>query len=401
MTKTASAISRRLQSSPLPPSLRSAIDAFVVMDVMREANASEARGSDIIHMEVGQPGTPAPRLVREAAKRALYRSPLGYTDALGLPELRERIAKYYRDLHKLDISPARIVVTTGSSAGFVLAFLTLLDPGAGLALPEPGYPCYRQIARVLGLKPIPVPARTEDCFVPTPDALRNAFNQRGAKAVLLASPANPTGTMLTPPQLAALIDVAKHSGCWFISDEIYHGLTYTKPAATALSYSEDAIVINSFSKYFSMTGWRIGWMVVPEGLVRVVERLAQNLYISPPALSQVGAIAAFDATEELEENKAVYAKNRAMLLEELPKIGLHEIAPADGAFYLYADIRHLTDDSSGFVGKMLREIGVATTPGVDFDEEDGRHFVRFSYAGRFERVCEAVQRLKSWRLPPR
>jgi len=363
------------------------------MDVMREANARHAAGGDIIHMEVGQPGTPAPRLVREAVTREMARGALGYTDALGLPELRERIARHYREAHKLDVSPGRIVVTTGSSAGFVLAFLALLDPGDGLALPQPGYPCYRQIARVLGLKPVTLQARAESRFMPTPEDVSLAFSEGGARAILLASPANPTGAMLPAADLAALIEATPG---WFISDEIYHGLTYSGAAATALSFSQNAIVINSFSKYYSMTGWRIGWMVVPEGLARVFERLAQNLYIAPPTISQVGALAAFDAVEELEAYKAVYAQNRAMLLEELPRAGFDRLAPADGAFYLYADVGNLTDDSESFVKRILKETGVAVTPGIDFDEAGGRHFVRFSYAGQLADMREAARRLRVW-----
>ncbi len=380
---------------PLAPSLRSAIGAFVVMDVMREANARQAAGEDVVHMEVGQPGTPAPRLVREAAARAIGTSALGYTDALGLPALRERIARHYRDAYNVEISPERIVVTTGSSAGFVLAFLALLDQGDGVALPQPGYPCYRQIARVLGLKPVPMPARAKSRFMPSAEDLSAAFCE-GARAVVLASPANPTGATLSAAHLGRLVQAARNYGAWFISDEIYHGLSYAGPAPTALAISGEAVVINSFSKYYSMTGWRIGWMAVPQRLVRVFERLAQNLYISPPAISQVAALAAFDATEELESYKAVYARNREMLLTELPRAGFDRLAPADGAFYLYADASALTDDSEAYLQRMLRETGVAATPGIDFDEEEGRHFIRFSYAGPFERMLEAARRLQAW-----
>jgi aspartate/methionine/tyrosine aminotransferase len=381
----------------LEPSLRSCIEAFVVMDIMREANARQTAGEDIVHMEVGQPGTPAPRLAREAVMRAISQSPLGYTDALGLPALRERIACHYHAAYGLNITADRIVVTTGSSAGFILSFLALLDTGGGIALPQPGYPCYRQIARVLGLNPIYLPARAENRFMPKAADLRLAFRESGARATLIASPANPTGAVLQAPELKALVQAAQEFGAWFISDEIYHGLTYTAPAATALSFWDEAIVINSFSKYFSMTGWRIGWMVVPGRLIRVFERLAQNLFIAPPAVSQVGALAAFDAVEELEAYKAVYAKNREMLLEELPKAGFGALAPADGAFYLYADIAHLTDDSEIFARNMLKEIGVAATPGIDFDEAQGRHFMRFSYAGTTDDMREAARRLRGWR----
>ncbi len=394
--RTAASFTTAAEGDRLTPSLRSGIEAFVVMDVMREANARQVAGEDIVHMEVGQPGTPAPRLVREAVIKEIGRGPLGYTDALGLPSLRERIARHYRDTHGCDISPTRIVITTGSSAGFILAFLALLDPGDKIALPQPGYPCYRQIARVLGLDPVYLSARADGLYKPSIEDLRLAFQVSGARAVLLASPANPTGTTLSATGLSGLIRVAKDAQRWFISDEIYHGLTYSAPATTALAFWDDAIVINSFSKYFSMTGWRIGWMVVPERFIRVFERLAQNLYIAPPTVSQAGALAAFEASEELEAYKSVYARNREMLLEELPKAGFGALAPADGAFYLYADIARLTGDSEALVRQMLQEIGVAATPGIDFDEVMGRHFIRFSYAGTFERMREAARRLISW-----
>ncbi len=380
----------------LSPSLRSSIGAFVAMDFMRDASARQAAGEDIIHMEVGQPSTPAPRPVREAAINEIAKGTLGYTDALGHPALRERIAKHYRDIYRLDIPAARIVVTTGSSAGFILAFLGLLDPGDGIALPQPGYPCYRQIAKVLGLRPVYLPARARSRFVPRAQDLQLALSSGGARAALLASPANPTGTMLSAAELQSLVQTARNLQSWFISDEIYHGLTYTAPAATALSFWDEAIVINSFSKYYSMTGWRVGWMVVPERLIRVFERLAQNLFIAPPTVSQLAALAALDATGELEAYKANYARNREMLLDELPKAGFGELAPADGAFYLYANVSALTDDSDGFVGRMLKETGVAATPGIDFDEDEGSHFIRFSYAGAFENMREAARRLRVW-----
>ena len=384
----------------IPPSLRSGISAFVAMDFMRDASARQAAGEDIIHMEVGQPGTPAPRLVREAAMKEMAGAALGYTDALGHPSLRERIARHCRDTYGLDIAPSRIVVTTGSSAGFILAFLALLDPGDGIALPTPGYPCYRQIAQVLGLRPVYLPARAESRFVPRAEDLRLAIAGGEARAVLHSEPRKPNGHDAFRGQ--SLKDWCTSPGmsrCWFISDEIYHGLTYSGPAATALSFWDEAIVINSFSKYYSMTGWRVGWMVVPERLIRVFERLAQNLYIAPPTVSQLGALAAFDATEELEAYKAAYARNREMLLNELPDAGFGKLAPADGAFYLYADIANLTGDSEAFVRRMLNEIGVAATPGIDFDEAEGRHFVRFSYAGTFENMREAARRLKDWSRP--
>ncbi len=381
---------------PAPPARRSGIDPFIVMDVMRAANEREAVGHDIIHMEVGQPGTPAPRAVIEAAKAALDSERLGYTEALGLPALRARIARHYKDHYGVAVSPERVVVTTGSSAGFIIAFLTLLDPGARMALPAPGYPCYRHILKALGAEPVPIETTADTRWAPVPAHLEALAAEGGLAGLLLASPANPTGTMLTGPALADLCAACDRLGLWFVSDEIYHGLDYTEPAQTALAHLDTAIVINSFSKYFSMTGWRIGWMVVPEGLLRAVERIAQNLYISPPTLSQHAAIAAFDAGEDLEALKAVYARNRDLLLEALPKAGFTEILPADGAFYLYADVGRLTNDSVEFASRMLTEAGVAATPGVDFDPDRGSRYLRFSYAGRTDDMAEAARRLRNW-----
>jgi aspartate/methionine/tyrosine aminotransferase len=375
---------------------RSDIAPFIVMDVMRQAAAAEAAGRDIVHMEVGQPATPAPRAAREAVKRALDSDNLGYTLALGLDPLRERIARLYRDWYGIDVSPERVVVTSGSSGAFVLAFLALFDVGAKVALPAPGYPCYRHILTALGASPVTIETGPEARWMPTDADIERVASQCNLAGLLLASPANPTGTMLEPARLAGIASLARQRGLWLISDEIYHGLTWGVPQATALQFTDQAIVINSFSKYFSMTGWRVGWMVVPAGLVRTVERLAQNLYISPPAISQVAALGAFDGLDELEANKRVYAANRQLLLDELPKANLGEIVPADGAFYLYADVSRFTNDSLAFAKSMLDEAGVAATPGVDFDEARGRRYIRFSYAGATDRMAEAARRLQGW-----
>ncbi len=378
-------------------SARSAIDSFIVMDVMNRAAAREAAGARVIHMEVGQPATPAPLAAREAAKAAIDASALGYTLALGTAPLRERIARHYRETYGVSIPPGRVVVTTGSSAGFVLAFLALFDTGARVALPEPGYPCYRHILSALGQVPVGIETGPATRWMPTAAAIDAlAQSNEGLDGVLIASPANPTGTMLEPLRLREIAELCKARGIWFISDEIYHGLTYERRAETALSYSDEAIVINSFSKFFSMTGWRVGWMIVPERLVRPIERLAQNLYIAPPAISQVAALASFESCHELEANAAVYAANRALLLEALPRLGFRDIVPADGAFYLYCDVAHWTDDSLAFAGEMLDAIGVAVTPGIDFDPKRGRHFIRFSYAGATADMEEAVRRLSQW-----
>ncbi len=376
------------------PARRGSISPFVVMDIMRAANERQVHGENVIHMEVGQPGTPAPRAAREAAKAAIDTDVLGYTDALGNFPLRERIARHYRETYGVAVGPERIVITTGSSAGFVLAFLALFDTGARILLPEPGYPCYRNIVRVLGMEPVPLTVNHAVRWMPAPPLLSSAARADG---LLFASPANPTGTMLDSTGLAEVCAWCRAQGVVLISDEIYHGLSYDAPAQTALTYDDGAIVINSFSKYYSMTGWRIGWMVVPAHLIRTVERLAQNLYISPAAISQIAALAAFDALEELEANKTVYATNREFLLSELPSAGFHAFAPADGAFYLYSDISHLTGDSEGFVRRMLAETGVAATPGNDFDTALGAQFVRFSYSGATAAMEEAVRRLRDWR----
>ena len=374
---------------------RSVIDPFIVMDVMAAANAREARGEGVIHMEVGQPGTPAPRAALERARDALARDRLGYTEALGLPALRERIARHMNERYGVSVSPARVVVTSGSSAGFVLAFLALLDPGDALGLPSPGYPCYRQILKALGCRATLLPSTADARWMPTAADVERLARD-GAAGLLLASPNNPTGTMATGNRLEELAAACRREDLWLISDEIYHGLEYDAPADTALQHWDEAIVVNSFSKYFSMTGWRIGWLVVPEALVRPLERLAQNLYISPPAISQHAALGAFDAIDELEAIKAVYAENRALLLNELPDAGLPTLLPADGAFYLYADVSHLTDDSATFATSMLAEIGVAITPGIDFDPERGRDYVRLSYAGPHQAMAEAVSRIRNW-----
>ena len=375
---------------------RSAVSSFIVMDVMREAAAREAAGHSVIHMEVGQPGTPAPRAARDAAARALETQSLGYTLALGIEPLRERIARHYRERYGIDVSPKRIAVTTGSSGAFILAFLSLFDAGARVALPSPGYPCYRHILSALGCTPVILETGPETRWMPATGLIAAAHAHAKLDGVLIASPANPTGTMIEPARLSAISEFCAANNIWLVSDEIYHGLEYGQPCTTALQVSDDAIVINSFSKYYSMTGWRVGWMIVPERLMRTVERLQQNLFISPPAVAQVAALGAFDGLDELEENRRVYAKNRDLLLEELPKAGLDRIAPADGAFYLYADVSKHTADSLMFVRSMLEEAGVAATPGVDFDEERGNRYVRFSYAGTTADMIEAAHRLQAW-----
>ncbi|SCW92417.1 Aspartate/methionine/tyrosine aminotransferase [Ancylobacter rudongensis] len=374
-------------------SRRSEIAPFIVMDVMERAARIEAAGGHVIHMEVGQPAAPAPSTAREAARRALDHGRIGYTTALGIASLRARIARHYGETYGVEIDPARVVVTTGSSSGFLLTFLAQFEPGDRVAIANPGYPPYRHILTALGCEPVLIETDAASRWVITPEALLEAHRRTPLKGVLVASPANPTGTMMRPEALAELVRTAEGAGIRFISDEIYHGLDYAFPASTAAAISSEATIIHSFSKYFCMTGWRVGWMVMPEGLVRAVERLQQNLMISVPTLSQIAAEAAFDGAAEMEAVKHGYEENRLILTTGLPAAGLPEFLPVDGAFYLYADVSRFTDDSAAFARRLLDEAHVAATPGVDFDPHRGHHYLRLSYAGAPDDMREAVQRI--------
>ncbi len=373
-------------------SRRGEVDPFIVMDVMEAARAEELRGRSVIHMEVGQPGTPAPALARAALARAMEAGPLGYTVALGVPELRARIARLYGAWYDIDLDPGRVVVTSGSSAGFLLAFTALFDAGERVAIGEPGYPSYRNILKSLSLEPVGIETRAENRFQLVPGDLDRA----DLAGVLVASPANPTGTMLARPELASLIGAAAERGLAFVSDEIYHGIQYGARALSALEISDEVYVINSFSKYFSMTGWRIGWMVVPEAHVRRIERLAQNMFICPPHASQIAALGALEAEAELDGNLATYRENRRLMLEGLPGAGFARIAPPDGAFYIYADVSERGEDSRSLAARILTEAGVAVTPGLDFDPGRGAGTLRFSYARSTEDIAEGLRRLRRW-----
>ncbi len=374
---------------------RAMIPPFIVMDVMKAAADRRAEGGDVLHMEVGQPSTSAPRGVIEAAKRALDDDVLGYTLALGIDPLRAAIAGHYRDYYGLEAPAERIAVTTGSSAAFLLSFLAAFDAGDRVAILRPGYPCYRNILGALGIEAVDVPVGPETRYQPTLDALE-AAGGADLDGLLIASPANPTGSMLADHELDAILGYCRERSIRYISDEIYHGITYGGRAPSALDFDAEAVVINSFSKYFSMTGWRLGWTVLPEDLVRPFERLSQNLFISAPTLAQHAAVAAFECHEELRANVARYAANRELLLERLPKIGFEKLAPVDGAFYIYADVRWITNDAGAFCRDMLEATGVAATPGDDFDPVDGHAHVRFSFAGAAEEMAEATDRLARW-----
>jgi aspartate/methionine/tyrosine aminotransferase len=380
----------------LQASGRSEVPPFMVMDVMAAAARIEAAGGHVIHMEVGQPAASAPRAAIAAAQAALSGGRIDYTSALGIPSLRARIARHYREAYGCNVDAERIVVTTGSSGGFILAFLAMFEPGDRVAVTVPGYPPYRHILTALGCEPVLIETTSENRHALTGEALLAAHRKTPLKGVLVGSPANPTGTMMSREALASLMRAADQAGIRFISDEIYHGLDYAFPAVTACELSDHALVINSFSKYFCMTGWRVGWMVVPGPLVRPIERLQQNLSISVPTLSQIAAEAAFEGRAEMEAIKRGYEENRRILIEGLPRAGLTKFLPADGAFYLYADVSDFTADSFAFAGQMLEKARVAATPGVDFDPVHGRSFIRFSYARSADEMREAVARLARW-----
>jgi len=380
----------------LSASKRSDVPPFMVMDVIAAAARIEAAGQRVIHMEVGQPAAPAPATAIKAAQLALPKAKLGYTEALGMPSLRARIARHYRDTYDMALDPARVIVTTGSSGGFVLAFLALFEAGDRVALANPGYPPYRHILTALGCEPVLIETRSETRWALTPEALLAEHKRKPLAGVVVASPANPTGTMMNEAALSRLINVAEGEGIRVISDEIYHGLDYAFPAVTAAALSPHALIINSFSKYFCMTGWRIGWLVAPQELVRPIERLQGNLAISVPTLAQIAAEAAFDGRGEMEAVKHGYEENRKILTDGLPKAGLDKFFPVDGAFYLYADISRFSNDSVDFAKRLLEEAHVAVTPGVDFDPIHGKDFVRFCYAGSAAEMREAMERIGRW-----
>jgi aspartate/methionine/tyrosine aminotransferase len=381
----------------LTEAARAAIPPFHVMDVWAAAGERQRTHGDLVNLSAGQPSTPAPRPVRSAAVAALEGDVLGYTVALGIPELRGGIAAHYGHVHGLAVDPAAVVVTTGSSGGFLLAFLAAFDVGDRVAMARPGYPCYRNILTALGCEVVELPCGPQTRHQPTVAMLEELD---GISGLVVASPANPTGTVLPPDELAALARYCERTGIQLISDEIYHGISYPGAPQTSCAWttSREAIVVNSFSKYFSMTGWRLGWLLAPGRLGRAVDRLTGNFTICPPALAQRAAVAAFtpEGYEEADGHVVRYATNRALLLDGLTGLGIDRLAPADGAFYVYADVAHLTDDSMDWTYRLLAETGVAVAPGVDFDPVDGHRWVRFSFAGATDDITTAVQRLEGW-----
>ena len=371
-------------------SLRSRIDPFIVMDIMERANAVEKKGQTVVHMEVGQPGTSAPKAAKDFLKASMEDNPMGYTVALGLPDLRKKIAELYGDWYGLDVDWNRIIITGGSSAGFILSFTALFDKLDKVGLPNPGYPSYRQIIKTLDLDPVLINTTKKNKFQPTPNDL-SRYNING---LLIASPGNPTGSMIEREPLEALVNYCVDRKVSLISDEIYHGIQYDMKPSTALEYTDSCYIINSFSKYFSMTGWRIGWIIVPKEHVRVVERIQQNMFICASHASQILALGSFESKNELEKNLETYRENRKILLSALPEMGFNNIAPPDGAFYLYIDISEFSSDSYDFTIKMLNIGGVAITPGIDFDPIKGKSKIRISYARSTPEILKGIKRMK-------
>lgn len=375
-------------------SQRGDVPPFHVMRVIDAVERCRQAGLPVIDLSAGQPSTAAPSTVVAAAHRALDADRIGYTGALGIPALREAIAGHYRDRVGVLVDPANVVVTTGSSGGFLLAFLASFDVGDTVVMARPGYPAYRNMLATLGCRVVELPCGAQTRFQPTIAQLE-ALDAPPA-GLILASPANPTGTMVRPDELAALARWCAEHGTRLISDEIYHGITFGEVAGCAWATDRSAVVVNSFSKYFSMTGWRIGWLLVPDDLLDAVERLTGNFTICPPTLSQLGAVGAFDAYDELDANVARYAQNRRRLLDALPGIGLDRVAPADGAFYVYADVSRWTEHSMSFASRLLADTGVAVVPGLDFDPVEGNKFIRMCFAGDGDDIVRAVGLMGGW-----
>ena len=367
------------------------IDPFHAIAIGELAYRLAAQGRSVIHMEYGQPSTGAPAPAIAAAHCVLDADPMGYWEN---PGLKERIARHYAEAYGVAVAPEQVILTCGASPALVLALNTLFAPGDRVALARPGYVAYRNTLKALYLEPVEIACSAEERFQLTAEAL--AALDPAPRGVIVASPANPTGTIIARDEVAAIAQVCRERAIALVSDEIYHGISYTGPAASLLEFAPDALVVNSFSKYFSMAGWRLGWLVVPPHLVEPARARMSNLFLTPPSLAQHAGLTAFDARAELDSHVAAYARNRAIMLERLPRMGLGRIAPPDGAFYIYADVGHLTTDSLGFCRRLLEDTGVATAPGIDFDPVAGGRFVRFSFAVSTAEVTEALDRLEAW-----
>lgn len=367
------------------------IDPFHAISISRLAHQLRAEGRSVIHMEFGQPSTGAPAAAIRAAHEILDADGMGYWES---PGLKTRIAAHYGEAYGIAVDPERVILTCGASPAFVLALSCIFAPGDRVALARPGYVAYRNTLKALHLRPVELACGDAQRFQITADAVERL--EPAPEGLIVASPANPTGTIIPPEELKVLAEVCKRRGIAIISDEIYHGLSYTRPAETMLRYASDALIVNSFSKYFSMAGWRLGWLIVPEPLIDAARARMGNLFLTPPSLAQHAGLVAFDCRDELEGHLKTYARNRELLLTALPQMGLRRIAPPDGAFYIYADVGHLTNDSLAFCEALLRDTGVAIAPGLDFDPVDGHGFIRFSFAVSTDQIEEAIRRIGPW-----
>lgn len=370
-----------------------AIEPFYAMEILARAQVLEAEGRGICHLELGEPGSPPAPRVLEAVKSCIDR-PMGYTSAKGDPALRNRLSQYYAEQHGVSVDPGNILVTMGSSSGFILTFLSAFTPGARIAVTRPGYPAYLNILASLNMGVTEIPLSAQNGWKPTVAEIEAAYDRMPFEGFLLASPANPTGAVLHEAELAEIIACCDRLGVRFISDEIYHGLNYTSRDVSALETSKNHIVVNSFSKYYCMTGWRIGWLVLPDDLVRRAEMMAQSLFISASSVSQIAALAAMDARDLYDRRRDDYAASRMILADGLTRLGFGAAAPAEGAFYSYVDASRFSNNTMELCIKLLNEVGVAATPGADFDRVDGSKFMRFSYAGTRESVEEALHRME-------
>jgi aspartate/methionine/tyrosine aminotransferase len=367
------------------------IEPFHAIAISRLAHQLKAEGRSIIHMEFGQPSTGAPKKAIETTHHVLDTDGLGYWES---PDLRARLARHYQETYGVTVAPEQFILTCGASPALLLALISSFEPGARIAMARPGYVAYRNTVKALRQIPVEISCDASVRFQLTAAAL--AAVEPAPDGVIIASPANPTGTIIEAAELEAIATVCRERGVRIISDEIYHGLSYVEPAHSMLEYAQDALVVSSFSKYFSMVGWRLGWLLVPPEHLERARAYVGNLFLTAPSLSQHAGLVALDCYEELQGHVAVYARNRQLLLDALPAMGLTSIAPPDGAFYLYADIGHLTDDSLDFCQMLLRDTGVATAPGLDFDPVEGCHFIRFSFAVSAPEIEEAIRRLTTW-----
>lgn len=381
-----------MRDSVISPAVQG-LQPFHAMEILARSRALEAEGRSICHLELGEPGAPPAPKVREAAAKAIDRA-LQYTHAKGIPELRQRLAVYYEAQHRSQVDPEAMIVTMGSSAGFILAFLAAFDTGATIAVTRPGYPAYLNTLDGLGFRAVEIPLTAATGWRLSGADIEAAYGRQKFAGLLFASPANPTGAGVTREGLAEILATCRRLGVRLISDEIYHGLDYRGPSVSAVEFGNDAITVNSFSKYYCMTGWRVGWMVLPPDLVRRAEMLQQNLFISAPTLSQIAAVAALGERDYAEEQKAGYAVNRHLLNAGLMTLGFGDVHESDGAFYVYVDVSRFTEDSMAFSKELLEVAGVATTPGVDFDRTDGKRFLRLSYAGTRATMEEALERMR-------